>query len=140
VSSKSGSADVLNAARVNLNLTPAQVGECINNIGIGFLFALPPPGGEARHRPTPRLGVRTDLQHPRPLTNPAGARRQLMGVYAPELTEPLANVLCQLAAKRRFVVHGHGERTRPLENRGQRIRMQVRTYTLDPQSARLQAS
>ncbi len=139
VSSKSGSADVLGALGVNLNLTPEQVGECIDQVGIGFLFA-PAFHPAMKHAIGPRreLGVRTIFNILGPLTNPAGARRQLMGVYAPELTEPLANVLCQLGGEAAFVVHGDGgldELTTTGPNRVSELRDgTVRTYTLDPQS------
>ncbi|MCC7449503.1 MAG: anthranilate phosphoribosyltransferase [Anaerolineae bacterium] len=138
VSSKSGSADVLMALGVNLNLTPEQVGECINRAGIGFLFA-PAFHPAMKHAIGPRreLAVRTIFNILGPLTNPAGARRQLMGVYAPELTEPLANVLCMLGGEAAFVVHGHGgldELTTTGPNRVSELRNgQVRTYELDPQ-------
>ncbi len=139
VSSKSGSADVLNALGVNLNLTSEQAGECVNQVGIGFLFALHfHPAMKYAIGPRRELGVRTIFNILGPLTNPAGARRQLMGVYAPELTEPLANVLCQLGGEAAFVVHGDGgldELTVTGPNRVSELRDgQVRTYTLDPQS------
>jgi anthranilate phosphoribosyltransferase len=139
VSSKSGSADVLGALGVNLNLTPEQVGECIDQVGIGFLFA-PAFHPAMKHAIGPRreLAVRTIFNILGPLTNPAGARRQLMGVYAPELTEPLANVLCQLGGEAAFVVHGDGgldELTTTGPNRVSELRDgTVRTYTLDPQA------
>ncbi len=137
VSSKSGSADVLGALGVNLSLTPEQVGQCIDEIGIGFLFA-PAFHPAMKHAIGPRreLAVRTLFNLLGPLTNPAGARRQLMGVYAPELTEPLAMVLCQLGGEAAFVVHGDGgldELTTTGPNRVSELRDgQVRTYTLDP--------
>ncbi len=139
MSSKSGSADVLGALGVNLNLTPEQVGECIDVVGIGFLFA-PAFHPAMKHAIGPRreLAIRTIFNLLGPLTNPAGARRQLMGVYAAELTEPLANVLCQLGGEAAFVVHGHGgldELTTTGPNCVSELRNgQVRTYTLDPQS------
>lgn len=138
VSSKSGSADVLGALGVNLNLTPEQVGHCIDATGIGFLFA-PAFHPAMKHAIGPRreLAVRTLFNILGPLTNPAGARRQLLGVYAPELTEPLAMVLCQLGGEAAFVVHGDGgldELTTTGPNRVSELRDgQVRTYTLDPQ-------
>jgi anthranilate phosphoribosyltransferase len=139
MSSKSGSADVLGALGVNLNLTPEQVGECIDQVGIGFLFA-PAFHPAMKHAIGPRreLAVRTIFNILGPLTNPAGARRQLMGVYAPELTEPLANVLCLLGGEAAFVVHGDGgldELTTTGPNRVSELRDgTVHTYTLDPQS------
>ncbi len=137
VSSKSGSADVLGALGVNLNMTPEQVGACIDAIGIGFLFA-PAFHPAMKHAIGPRreLAVRTLFNVLGPLTNPAGARRQLMGVYAPELTEPLALVLSQLGGETAFVVHGDGgldELTVSGPNRVSELRDgQVTTYTLDP--------
>ncbi len=109
VSSKSGSADVLGALGVSLNLTPEQAGECIDLIGIGFLFA-PAFHPAMKHAIGPRreLAVRTIFNILGPLTNPAGARRQVLGVYDEALTEPLANVLCLLGGEAAFVVHGHG--------------------------------
>jgi anthranilate phosphoribosyltransferase len=137
-SSKSGSADVLGALGVNLNLTPEQAGECIDAVGIGFLFALSfHPAMKHAIGPRRELGVRTIFNILGPLTNPAGARRQLMGVFSPELTEPLANVLCQLGGEAAFVVHGHGgldELTTSGPNHVSELRDgQVRSYTLDPQ-------
>jgi len=137
VSSKSGSADVLGALGVNLNLTPEQVGHCIDAIGIGFLFA-PAFHPAMKHSIAPRreLAVRTLFNLLGPLTNPAGARRQLMGVYDPALTEPLALVLCELGGEAAFVVHGDGgldELTISGPNRVSELREgQVHTYTLDP--------
>lgn len=137
VSSQSGSADVLNALGVNLNLTPEQVGACIDEIGIGFLFA-PTFHPAMKHAIQPRreLGVRTLFNVLGPLTNPAGAARQLIGVYEAALTEPLAHVLCGLGAQAAFVVHGAGgldELSTTGENRVSELRDgAVRTYTLDP--------
>jgi len=139
VSSKSGSADVLAALGVNLSLTPEQVGECIEQIGIGFLFA-PAFHPAMKHAIGPRreLAVRTLFNLLGPLTNPAGAKRQLLGVYAPELTELIALVLCELGGEAAFVVHGHGgldELTTSGPNRVSELRDgQVRTYELDPAS------
>ncbi|MEP7284898.1 MAG: anthranilate phosphoribosyltransferase [Chloroflexota bacterium] len=138
-SSKSGSADVLGALGVNLNLTPEQAGECIDQVGIGFLFAVSfHPAMKYAIGTRRELGVRTIFNILGPLTNPAGARRQLMGVFAPELTETLANVLYQLGGEAAFVVHGHGgldELTTTGPNRVSELRDgQVTTYTLDPQS------
>jgi anthranilate phosphoribosyltransferase len=109
VSSQSGSADVLAALGVNLNLTPEQVGACIDEIGIGFLFA-PQFHPAMKHAVQPRreLGVRTLFNVLGPLTNPAEAQRQLIGVYDAALTEPLAHVLSALGTQAAFVVHGAG--------------------------------
>jgi anthranilate synthase/phosphoribosyltransferase len=109
VSSKSGSADVLEALGVNLNLTPEAVAEAIDTIGIGFLFA-PKLHPAMKHAIGPRreLGVRTIFNLLGPLTNPAGALSQIIGVYDGRLTEPLAQVLGELGSRGAFVVHGHG--------------------------------
>lgn len=107
VSSKCGSADVLEALGVNLNVDPEIVEEAVMEIGIGFLFA--PLYHEAmKHVAKARreLGVRTIFNMLGPLTNPAGANCQVLGVYAPELTEMFAEALRLLGAKRAFVVHG----------------------------------
>jgi anthranilate phosphoribosyltransferase len=135
--SKCGSADVLAELGVNLDLTPAQVGQCIDAIGIGFLFA-PRLHPAMKHAIGPRrqLKVRTIFNILGPLTNPAGAQRQLMGVFTPDLTEFLANVLGALGAKSAIVVCGYGnldELTTTGPNRISHYRDNaVRTYDLDP--------
>ncbi len=107
VSSRCGSADLLEALGVNLELTPEQVAHCIDEVGIGFLFA-PRLHPAMKHAIGPRreMGVRTIFNILGPLTNPAGATRQIMGVYDPSLTSPLAQVLGKLGAQAAFVVHG----------------------------------
>ena len=109
VSSRSGSADVLKALGANLDLTPDQIAQAIDEIGIGFLFA-PKLHPAMRYAIGPRreLGVRTIFNILGPLTNPAGARAQLMGVYDASLTEPLARVLRELGSDAACVVHGSG--------------------------------
>ena len=109
VSSKSGSADVLEALGVQLSLTPDQVARAIDEIGIGFLFA-PNFHPAMRHAIGPRreLGVRTVFNVLGPLTNPAGAEAQVLGVYDASLTKVLARVLQQLGSRAAYVVHGHG--------------------------------
>lgn len=106
VSSKSGSADLLEAAGVNLHLTPAQVAQCVREVGVGFMFA-PAHHGAMKHAIGPRreLGVRTLFNVLGPLTNPAGVRRQVLGVFAEHLLEPLAAVLANLGAEQVLVVH-----------------------------------
>ena len=109
ISSKSGSADVLAALGVNLDLTPEQVAACIDEIGIGFLFAPKlHPAMKYAIGPRRELGVRTVFNILGPLTNPAGAKAQLLGVYDPALTDVLANVLKELGSTAAYVVHGHG--------------------------------
>ncbi|TAJ92523.1 MAG: anthranilate phosphoribosyltransferase [Gammaproteobacteria bacterium] len=105
-SSPCGSADLLEAAGVNIELTPDQVGVCVDRAGIGFMFAARHHGA-MRHAAAPRreLGVRTILNVLGPLTNPAGVKRHLIGVYAPHLVENLARVLQRLGSERALIVH-----------------------------------
>lgn len=107
ISSACGSADVLEALGVNLNVTPQQVEACINEVGVGFLFA-PALHGAMKHAIGPRreIGIRTIFNILGPLTNPAGADRQVLGVYDEKLVEILAKVLVRLGCRRGFVVHG----------------------------------
>ncbi|GAB6138098.1 anthranilate phosphoribosyltransferase [Halanaerobaculum tunisiense] len=107
VSSKSGSADVLEELGVNLDLTPQEVGECIDKIGIGFLYA-PTFHQAMKHAIGPRkeIGIRTIFNLLGPLTNPASAQVQLVGVYDPSLTELIAHTLKNLGMEAAFVVHG----------------------------------
>jgi len=109
VSSSCGSADVLEAAGVNLDLAPEQVSGCIKQTGIGFLFA-PALHGAMKYAIGPRreMGIRTIFNILGPLTNPSGANVQVLGVFAEELTRPLADVLARLGSKRALVVHGEG--------------------------------
>ncbi|MBW1988398.1 MAG: anthranilate phosphoribosyltransferase [Deltaproteobacteria bacterium] len=135
VSSKCGSADVLKALGVRLDVAPEVVEEAVNEIGIGFLFA-PTFHGAMRHAAGPRkeLGIRSIFNMLGPLTNPAGANCQVLGVYAPQFAEALR----LLGAKRAFVVHGHDGldeitvcgKTRVSELSGGMIR----TYDLDPET------
>jgi anthranilate phosphoribosyltransferase len=135
--SKCGSADVLAALGVDLDLTPEQVGRCVDDIGIGFLFA-PKLHPAMKHAIGPRrqIPIRTIFNILGPLTNPAGAQRQLMGVFTPDLTEFLANVLGELGAKSAIVVCGYGnldELTTTGPNRlSHYVDGTVRTYELDP--------
>ena len=107
VSSRSGSADVLEAAGVNINLTPAQVVQCVTRLGVGFMFA-PLHHGAMKHAIGPRreMGVRTIFNLLGPLTNPAGAPNQLIGVFSVQWLEPLAQVLSRLGSRHVLVVHG----------------------------------
>ena len=136
-SSKCGSADVLQALGVNLDLTPDQVGQCVEQVGVGFLFA-------PRLHPAMKyaigvrreLGVRTIFNILGPLTNPAGAKRQLMGVFAADLTDLLAHVLGELGSVSALVVSGYGgldELTTTGPNKISHYREgAVRSYELDP--------
>ena len=107
VSSGCGSADVLEALGVNISVDQEIVEECIQQIGIGFLFA-PKLHGAMKYAIGPRreIGIRTIFNMLGPLTNPAGATAQLLGVYDPQLTEMFADVLKNMGTKRAFVVHG----------------------------------
>lgn len=137
VSSRSGSADVLAALGVKIEIDPETAGRTLDAVGITFLFAplLHPAMREVM--PVRReLGLRTIFNVLGPLTNPAGARRQLMGVYAESLVEPIGHVLRDLGAEHALVVHGDGldeitttGRTRVAEVRGG----EVRIFDLEPE-------
>ena len=137
VTSRCGSADVLESLGVRLDLTPGAVGRCVDAVGIGFLFA-------RAHHPAMRhaapvraeLGFRTVFNALGPLTNPAGATRQTIGVYDAALCEPLAHVLGNLGAEHALVVHG-GPGLDEIATWGETFVAEwqngaVRTYTLTP--------
>ena len=107
VSSTCGSADILEKLGVNVNLTPQQVAHCVDSIGVGFMFA-PNHHSAMKHAAPARreLGVRTLFNLLGPLTNPAGAKNQVMGVFHRDLTGKLARVLQQLGSHHVLVVHG----------------------------------
>jgi anthranilate phosphoribosyltransferase len=107
ISSHCGSADVLKSLGVDVEMTPEESAHCIDEIGVGFLFA-PQYHSGARHAAGPRreIGVRTIFNMLGPLLNPAGAQRQLMGVYDRRLTHPIAQVLQRLGSVHCLVVHG----------------------------------
>ena len=108
-SSASGSADVLQAAGANVELQPDEVGRCIREVGVGFLFAVRHHGAMRHAGPVRReLGIGTIFNLLGPLTNPAGARRQVLGVFAPGWQRPLAEVAQTLGSERVLVVHSHG--------------------------------
>lgn len=106
VSSKSGSADVLEAAGINLELTAEQVAQCINEVGVGFMFA-PKHHNAMKYAIGPRreMAVRTIFNVLGPLTNPAGAPSQVLGVFSNKWVEPLAKVLARLGSHHVMVVH-----------------------------------
>lgn len=144
-SSKSGSADVLHALGVNIEASPERVAACIDRVGIGFLFA------PLLHRamgyaigPRREIGVRTVFNVLGPLTNPAGATRQVMGVYAGSLVEPIAHVLNNLGAEHAFVVHsedGLDELSISAPTQVAEVRDgAVSVYTLTPEDAGLPAA
>ncbi len=109
VSSRSGSADVLEALGVRIDLPLEHCGRAVRKLGIGFLFA-PTAHAAARHAAPARKQItrRTVFNLLGPLTNPAGAETQLLGVYSPDLLGLLAATLCELGIRRAFVVHGFG--------------------------------
>lgn len=106
VSSKSGSADALESAGLNLALRPEQVAQCVREVGVGFMFA-PGHHGAMKHAIGPRreMAVRTVFNVLGPLTNPAGVPNQVLGVFSDELLEPLAEVLRKLGSRHVMVVH-----------------------------------
>jgi anthranilate phosphoribosyltransferase len=138
VSSHCGSADVLEAAGVPLNLSPEQIGRCVQEVGIGFLFA-PALHGAMKHAIGPRreIGIRTIFNILGPLTNPAGANVQVLGVFDAALTEPLAEVLGRLGSKRALVVHGEGNLDELTVTGTTRVSElyngKVSTYTITPE-------
>ena len=136
VSSKSGSADVLEALGVNLNQTPGQIAEDIREIGLGFMFA-PNFHSAMKHAAPVRrdLGVRTLFNILGPLTNPAGAKNQVLGVFHPDLVGILARVLQRLGSHHVMVVHGGlDEITIAGETRiGELRHGEVTEYTVKPE-------
>ncbi len=143
VSSRSGSADVLEAAGVNLNLSADQVAQCVNSIGVGFLFAQKHHGA-MKHVGGPRkeMGVRTLFNLLGPLANPAGAPNQLIGVFDKQWVEPVAHVLKALGSEHVLVVHADdaldeisiaSETTVAELNKGE-----ITTYRISPEQFGLQ--
>ncbi len=108
VSSSSGSSDVLEALGVQLDLGPEQVARCVEEVGMGFMFA-PAHHSAMKHAAGPRreLGLRTLFNMLGPMTNPAGVKRQLIGVFDPALCRPMAEVLKRLGSEHVMVVHAH---------------------------------
>ncbi|MDP2211040.1 MAG: anthranilate phosphoribosyltransferase [Candidatus Aquicultor sp.] len=142
VSSKSGSADVLEALGIRIDLAPAEVEKAIEDIGIGFMFA-PNFHSAMKHALGPRreIGVRTVFNILGPLTNPAGATAQVLGVYDPDLTEVMAHVLGNLGIKHALVVHGH-DGLDELSNTGESKISELKdgavtTYTVIPEECGL---
>jgi anthranilate phosphoribosyltransferase len=138
VSSLCGSADVVEALGIHLDLTPQKVGRCVDEVGIGFLYA-PLLHTAMKHvMPARReMGIRTVFNMLGPLTNPAGANAQVIGVYSAALTEPLARVLAELGTIRAFVVHGADnldEISNTGESRVSEVREGlVRSFTVRPE-------
>ena len=142
LTSRSGAADTLAALGVNLDLTPEGIAQCVNEAGIGFMFA-PAHHSAMRHVGPTRveLGTRTIFNLLGPLSNPAGVKRQLLGVFSPEWVEPLANVLNDLGTEAAWVVHGDGldEMTLTGETKVAELKDgKVRTFSVTPEDAGLQ--
>ena len=145
VSSKSGSADVLEAAGVRLDLTPKEVARCVAEVGVGFMFA-PSHHGAMKHAIGPRreLGVRTIFNILGPLTNPARVPNQVLGVFSEALVGPLAQVLQRLGSRHVLVVHSRdgldeisiGDRTEVAELKGG----EVLRYSVQPEDFGLRRS
>ncbi len=136
VSSHCGSADLLETLGVKIDLEPEQVARCIDEVGIGFLFAQKfHPAMKYAAGPRKELGVRTIFNILGPLTNPAFAKVQLLGVFSEKLTEPIAGVLDLLGSESALVVHGAGgmdELTTTGPNRITQLNKgQIRSYSLD---------
>jgi anthranilate phosphoribosyltransferase len=107
VSSKCGAADVLAALGVDMSLTPEQIGKCIDTVGVGFMYAPSHhPATKAASGPRSEMGIRTVFNILGPLSNPAGATRQLVGVFHPDLCSVVAETLGELGCDKAFVVHG----------------------------------
>jgi anthranilate phosphoribosyltransferase len=137
MSSRCGSADVLEALGVRIDLSPQDIADCIDEVGFGFMFAQAHHPAMRHVAPVRReLGIRTVFNLLGPLTNPAGARRQVLGVYDAALVEPIASVLVKLGAEHALVVHGAGgldELTPTGENLVAEVRGEaVRVFTIDP--------
>ncbi|GAB3281954.1 anthranilate phosphoribosyltransferase [Parahaliea aestuarii] len=145
VSSTSGSSDVLEALGVPLDLTPVQTARCIDEVGMGFMFA-PNHHSAMRHAIGPRkeLGMRTLFNILGPLTNPAGVQRQVLGVFTAELCEPLAHVLKNLGHVHALVVHaedGLDELSIAGPTRVAELRDgEVGVYTVSPEDVGLQTA
>lgn len=140
LSSKSGAADTLAALGVKLDLAPDAIARCIRDAGIGFMFA-PAHHSAMKHVGPARaeLGFRTVFNLIGPLSNPAGVKRYLLGVFSPDWVEPLATVLMNLGAERAWVVHGHGgldEISPGGETRVASLQAgKVETFTIAPEDA-----
>ena len=138
VSSSSGSADVLEAAGVRLDITPQQVAQCVKDIGVGFMFA-PAHHSAMKHAIGPRreLGLRTVFNILGPMTNPAGVSRQVIGVYDAALCRPMAEVLGRLGSEHIMVVHaadGMDEISLAADTQVAELKAgEIREYTIGPE-------
>jgi anthranilate phosphoribosyltransferase len=145
VSSSCGSADVLEALGIKIDLEPAKVEACLESTGFGFMFApLFHPAMKFAIGPRKEMGIRTVFNILGPLTNPAGAKRQVLGVFSDALTEPLAYVLGRLGAKHAFVVHGEDgldELTTTEKSLISELKNgNVNTYSISPETLGMQRS
>lgn len=142
VSSSTGSADVLEEAGVNLGISPEQVAGCVNEVGVGFMFA-PAHHSAIKHAVGPRkeLGMRTIFNMLGPMTNPAGVKRQVIGVFSADLCRPMAEVLQKLGSEHVLVVHasdGLDEFTLSGESHVAELKNgSVTEYTVSPESVGL---
>jgi anthranilate phosphoribosyltransferase len=137
MTSTSGSADVLEAAGVNISLTPEQIAHCINDVGVGFLFAQAHHSAMRFAGPVRQeLGARTMMNVLGPMTNPAGARNQVLGVFSPKLLTTMAEVLKLLGAEHVLVVHSNGLDEITLEGPSHVVELhagQITEYQIEPQ-------
>lgn len=141
LSSQTGAADVLTALGVKIDLEPAEISRCVSVAGVGFMFA-PAHHPAMRHVGPTRaeLGTRTIFNLLGPLSNPAGVKRQMVGVYAPEWVEPVAEALRMLGAEHSWVAHGDGydEITTTGETKiAELLDGKIRTFTLTPEAVGL---
>ncbi|MEW6512069.1 MAG: anthranilate phosphoribosyltransferase [Bacteroidota bacterium] len=138
VSSRSGSADVLTALGVNINVAPERVESCINTIGVGFLFApIFHPAMKAAAKPRTELGVRTVFNMLGPITNPAGVKKQVIGTYTKEVASRLAGALHKLPTERACVIHSDDGMDEVSVSAGTTVfevngHSDVRSYSLEP--------
>ncbi len=145
VSSRSGSADVLEAAGVKIDLTPAQVAQCVTQLGVGFMFA-PLHHGAMKHAIGPRreMGVRTLFNILGPMTNPAGAPHQVIGVFSNAWLEPIAKVLKKLGSQHVLVVHAQdGMDEISIASPTQVVELKdsdIHTYMIEPEQFGIQRS
>lgn len=143
VSSSTGSADLLEAAGVNLNISAEQVGRCVQEIGVGFMFA-PAHHGAMKHAIGPRkeMGLRTIFNMLGPMTNPAGVKNQVIGVFSPGLCRPMAEVLKRLGSEHVLIVHsadGLDEISLAAETHVAELKDgDVREYTIKPEDFNIQ--
>lgn len=136
MTSVSGSADVLEAAGVNLQLTPEQIARCINDVGVGFMFAQAHHSAMRFAGPVRQeIGVRTMMNILGPMTNPANARRQVIGVFATEWQVKMAEVLSLLGTEHAMIVHSDGLDEIRIDRPTQVVELrngEIQQYTLDP--------